>query len=63
MPVMMFIHPSNPDLFELYGIVVSVLLAAWILNSLYEWLKTKPWKKKEIPNADLFLDRSQIHRS
>jgi hypothetical protein len=45
-------HPGNPNLFELYGLLLTILLAAYLVNALYEWLKKKPWKKKERRNLE-----------
>ncbi|HZY10052.1 MAG TPA: hypothetical protein VFF29_02760 [Bacteroidota bacterium] len=47
-----FIQRGNPDLLGLYGLILSILLALWLLNRLYEWLKQKPWKKPETAFCD-----------
>ncbi len=47
MHTLVLFHPGNPNLFELYGLLLAILSSAYILNTLYEWLKKKPWKKNE----------------
>lgn len=49
------LHPGNVNMLELGGLLFAVLLVLWVLNSLFEWLKQKPWQKKplsELPNTE-----------
>jgi hypothetical protein len=45
------VHPGNVNMLELAGLIFVVLLALWLINALYEWLKQKPWQKKQLPEA------------
>ncbi|MBI1806161.1 MAG: hypothetical protein HYR76_03805 [Ignavibacteria bacterium] len=47
------VKPGNPNLFELFGVVFGILFAIFVLNAVYEFLKKKPWKKKDIPELTL----------
>ena len=50
MALLIFFHPGNPDLFELFGVVFGILLAAFLLNAVFEFIKKRWWKKKEAPD-------------
>ena len=56
-------HPGNVNMLELAGLVFSVLFVLWILNSLYEWLKQKPWQKKQIPELSEHEEQQVSHDS
>ena len=36
---------GNPNLFELFGSIVAILLVVLIINYLIDWLGKKPWKR------------------
>jgi hypothetical protein len=53
------VHPQNPsDLLEIYGVLFVTLLLLLSIFSLYDWLKTKPWKKQQSSDAPPFIDAS-----
>ncbi len=55
---------SAPDIVDLLIPLLGILIVIFALNTLYEWLKTKPWKKSGIPTSlddTLDQDVNQIH--
>jgi hypothetical protein len=40
---------SAPDITDLLIPLLGILIVIFTLNTIYEWLKTKPWKKSGIP--------------
>jgi len=48
MGILAIFKPSNAaDLLEIYGILFALLLVFLLLSEMYDWLKTKPWKKSQ----------------
>ena len=50
MAFLIFFHPGNPDLFELFGVVFGILLAAFLMNAVFDFVKRRLLKKKEASN-------------
>jgi hypothetical protein len=45
MIALILLQKSAPHLINLFLPLLEILLFIFALNTLYEWLKTKPWKK------------------
>jgi hypothetical protein len=45
MYALIFFQKSAPNLIDLFLPLLGILLFIFSLNTLYEWFKTKPWKK------------------
>ena len=43
----------SSDLPAVYGLIIGFLLLLWAFTSLFDWLKTRPWKKpKSLPDQE-----------
>jgi hypothetical protein len=49
MSALILFQKSAPNLIDLFLPLLGTLLIIFAFNSLYEWLKTKPWKKNPTP--------------
>jgi len=49
MIALILLQKSAPHLIKLFLPLLGILIFIFILSSLYEWLKTKPWKKSGFP--------------
>lgn len=49
MIALILLEKTTPDLISLFLPLLGILLLVFALNTLYEWLKTKPWKKDKLP--------------
>jgi hypothetical protein len=64
MYALIFFQKSAPNLIDLFLPLLGILLFIFSLNTLYEWFKTKPWKKNTTPGdvqnnqSDLMHDSS-----
>lgn len=45
------IAKTAPQIEKLLLPLIAFFLILLIVNTLYEWLKTKPWKKSDIPTS------------
>jgi len=45
------IQKGAPDIINLIGLLLGILLCLLALNALFEWLMTKPWKRDRNPDA------------
>ena len=61
MYALIFFQKSAPNLIDLFLPLLGILLFIFALNTLYEWLKTKPWKRDSLPNEVLTDDASVSH--
>lgn len=53
---------SAPDIDDLLIPLLWILIVIFALNTIYEWLKTKPWKKNDIPPpTEVTLHESENH--
>ncbi|MBI4811710.1 MAG: hypothetical protein HY800_09785 [Ignavibacteriales bacterium] len=50
--IMMF-QKGTPDIINLILPLIAILLCLLAVNNLYEWLKTKPWKKSGPPEETI----------
>ena len=58
MYALIFFQKSAPNLIDLFLPLLGILLFIFALNTIYEWLKTKPWKSDKLPNGILSDDPS-----
>ena len=45
----MMIQKGTPEIINLIGLLLGILLCLLVLNAFFEWLMTKPWKKSGTP--------------
>ena len=62
MMLLAFIHPGNPSMFELFGILFAILIVLYALTMVYEFIKRKPWRKVKTEDV-LHSDQSINHTS
>ena len=53
--------PGVPSIERVIVLMVPLLVLLWLLNTLYEWLKRKPWRKKDIEAPTDSLDNPLNH--
>jgi len=63
MTTLMLFQKGAPDLTNAILILLGVLFGLLILNSLYEWLKSKPWQNRQTPDAISTDDKLQPDRT
>jgi len=44
---------GTPDIFNLILLLIGVLLCVLAINTLYEWLRTKPWHNNNHPSENI----------
>ena len=47
----MMIQKGTPEIINLIGLLLGILLCLLALNAFFEWLMTKPWKRDRSPDA------------
>jgi hypothetical protein len=57
MIILMMFQRGTPDIINLIMLLIGMLLCLLTLNSLFEWLMTKPWKKSGTP-GEANMDKS-----
>jgi hypothetical protein len=50
MIALILLEKTTPDLISLFLPLLGILLLVFALNTVYEWLKTKPWKRVKLPD-------------
>jgi len=48
MHALVFFHPGNPDLLQLYAVLIGILLCLFAIDLLIDFFKQKPWKKTDV---------------
>jgi hypothetical protein len=61
MITLMILQRGTPDIVNLILLLVGVLLCLLALNSLYDWLRTKPWNKNVPPTESSEDEIGQIN--
>ena len=56
MPVSLLLQKGAPDLTNAIIILIAILFTLLLLNSLYEWLRSKPWQDRGNPNPSASSD-------
>ncbi len=53
MRTILFFQRGTPDIINLILLLIGILLCLLALNSLYEWIKSKPWKNVKTPDKNI----------
>jgi hypothetical protein len=56
--IVLLMQKTAPDIAKLVIPLLGILIVILVLNSVYEWFKTKPWKRNKLPNEVLSDDTS-----
>lgn len=59
MTILMLFQRGMPDIINLIMLLLGVLLCLLALNSLFEWLTRKPWKRSKPPEEAILDDNIQ----
>ena len=53
MTILTIFQRGTPDIINLILLLIGALLCILAINTLYEWLKTKPWHKNNHPPENI----------
>jgi len=53
MRTILFFQRGTPDIINLILLLIGILLCLLALNSLYEWIKSRPWRKINTPDDNI----------
>ena len=57
---LIIVHGPQPDIFEVAFLIFTTFVFLWLLNTIYQWLKNKPWRKKDVQIPTLSNNNSHI---
>jgi hypothetical protein len=57
----MMIQKGTPEIINLIGLLLGILLCLLALNAFFEWLMTKPWKRDDHLDAIIGDENSKTN--
>ncbi len=58
---LIMIQKGAPDIINLIGLLLGILLCLLAVNAFFEWLMTKPWKRTNHPDAIIGDENSKTN--
>jgi len=57
----MIIQKGAPEVINLIGLLLGILLCLLALNAFFEWLMTKPWKRNGSPDVTITEESNKVN--
>ncbi len=57
----LMIQRGTPEIIDLIGLLLGILLCLLALNAFFEWLITKPWKRDGSPDAIIGDEKTETN--